>query len=78
MPTPLFRRNGLRYVLIFVYTKISHPLRRFSSFPKGHACCGYILVNADITPPLRYQPFGSPKPCFIFVRPGALGGRIFC
>ena len=27
--------------------------------PKGHACCGYVLVNADITPPLRYQPFGS-------------------
>jgi len=26
---------------------------------KGHACCGYALVNAGITPPLRYQPFAA-------------------
>ena len=26
---------------------------------KGHACSGYALVNAGITPTLRYQPFAG-------------------
>lgn len=29
---------------------------------KGHACCGYALVNAGITPSLRYQPFSGCTP----------------
>ena len=32
-----------------------------AGLPKDHACFGYVLVNADITPPLRYQPFLEAK-----------------
>ena len=37
-------------------------LCRWCSFSeKSHACCGYALVNAGITPPLRYQLFSVLK-----------------
>ena len=32
-----------------------------AGLPKDHACFGYVLVNADITPSLRYQPFGRKE-----------------
>ena len=37
------------------------PARSFRSFfsAKGHACFGYLLVNALTTPLLRYQPFAD-------------------
>ena len=42
------------------FTKVTaHSFCCVSSFAKGHACCGYALVNAGIMPPLRYQPFAS-------------------
>ena len=32
---------------------------------KSHACCGYALVNAGITPPLRYQLFAGNAASFL-------------
>ena len=37
----------------------SDLLRAKHTFAKSHALCGYVLVNADITPPLRYQLFAK-------------------
>ena len=41
---------------------ISRPFRRSSFSAKSHACCGYSLVNALMTPALRYQLF-SVRAC---------------
>ena len=49
------RRNGLCSVPIFVCTKISHALRRSSSFAKKHARQVCSLVNALTTTCCRYH-----------------------
>ena len=41
---------------------ISRPFRRSSFSAKSHACCGYSLVNALMTPALHYQLF-SVRAC---------------
>lgn len=38
---------------------ISHTASSFLLSAKSHACCGYALVNAGMTPPLRYQLFAA-------------------
>ena len=38
---------------------ISHTVPSFLLSAKSRACCGYALVNAGMTPPLRRQPFAG-------------------
>ena len=51
------RRNGLCSVPIFLCRKISHALRRSSSFVKSHAQFACSFVNALATAHNRYQLF---------------------
>ena len=42
-----------------IWLGISHTTSSFLLSAKSHACCGYALVNAGMTPLLRYQLFAG-------------------
>ena len=61
VPSSAPRRNGLRSIPIFLYRKISQPLRHSSLFAKRHARLTCSLVNALTTAHSRYHLFASPR-----------------